>query len=91
MTDGRFAVVFYQAIGPDVVTAVSSSLAYNDGTWHHAAGVVPYEIGIDAVRIENSLRDVRLDFVGERSDHRVELRWAFFHLDPQATACQHDR
>src|SRR3989442_15095131 len=38
--DGRFAIVFYQSIGPDVVTAVLSPLAYNDGTWHHAAGVL---------------------------------------------------
>src|SRR5436309_2008404 len=38
--DGRFAVVFYQAIQPDVLTQVASPLAYNDGTWHHAAGVL---------------------------------------------------
>src|SRR2546422_6934611 len=38
--DGRFNVVFYQAIGPDVYTAVGSPLAYNDGTWHHVAGVL---------------------------------------------------
>src|SRR5437763_6018956 len=38
--DGRFAVIFYQAIGPDVYTAVASPLAYNDDTWHHAAGVL---------------------------------------------------
>src|SRR3989441_12283939 len=38
--DGRFAVVFYQAIGPDVLTEVASPLAYNDGEWHHAAGVL---------------------------------------------------
>ena len=38
--DGRFAVVFYQSIGPDVVTAVVSPLADNDGTWHHAAAVL---------------------------------------------------
>src|SRR2546427_1839759 len=38
--DGRFAVVFYQSIAPDVVTEVVSPLAYNDGDWHHAAGVL---------------------------------------------------
>jgi len=38
--DGRFAVVFYQAISPDVFTAVASPLPYNDGAWHHAAGVI---------------------------------------------------
>src|SRR2546426_8178638 len=38
--DGRFAVIFYQAIQPDTYTAASSCLAYNDGTWHHAAGVL---------------------------------------------------
>jgi len=38
--DGRFAVVFYQSIGPDVVTEVASVLAYNDGDWHHAAAVL---------------------------------------------------
>src|SRR5207245_1667950 len=37
---GRFAVVFYQAIGPDIVTYAETPLAYNDGTWHHAAGVL---------------------------------------------------
>src|SRR3989454_1581366 len=38
--DGRFAVIFYQAIQPDTYTDAASSLAYNDGTWHHAAGVL---------------------------------------------------
>ncbi len=38
--DGRFNIVFYQAISPDVYTAAASPLAYNDGTWHHAAGVL---------------------------------------------------
>src|SRR2546426_7836730 len=36
--DGRFEITFYQAIAPDVYTAALSPLAYNDGTWHHAAG-----------------------------------------------------
>src|SRR2546427_12000051 len=40
MADGRFAVVFYQAIAPDIVTYAETPLAYNDGTWHHAAGVL---------------------------------------------------
>src|SRR5439155_24360779 len=38
--DGRFAAIFYQTIGPDVYTSVASPLPYNDGTWHHAAGVL---------------------------------------------------
>src|SRR5437773_9476569 len=38
--DGRFAVIFYQAIRPDVYTAVASPLTYNDGTWHHAEGIL---------------------------------------------------
>src|SRR2546426_12372520 len=38
--DGRFEITFYQAIAPDVYTAALSPLAYNDGTWHHAAGVL---------------------------------------------------
>ena len=38
--DGRFGAIFYQSIGPDVFTEVASPLAYNDGDWHHAAGVL---------------------------------------------------
>ena len=38
--NGRFAAVFYQAIGPDIVTYAETPLAYNDGEWHHAAGVL---------------------------------------------------
>jgi len=38
--DGRFAVVFYQSVGPDVLTEIASPLAYNDGDWHEAAGVL---------------------------------------------------
>src|SRR2546425_12516199 len=40
MADGRFAGVFYQAIGPDVFTEIVSPLTYNDGDWHHAAVVL---------------------------------------------------
>src|SRR2546428_10301518 len=40
--DGRFAVVFYQAIGPDIVTYAETLLPYNDGDWHHAAAVLRY-------------------------------------------------
>src|SRR5439155_12658182 len=40
MADGRFGATFYQSIGPDVFTDIRSPLAYNDGTWHHAAGVL---------------------------------------------------
>src|SRR2546428_189133 len=38
--DGRFDIIFYQAIQPDVYTDAASPLAYNDGTWHHVAGVL---------------------------------------------------
>ena len=38
--NGHFSVFFYQAIAPDVFTAVESPFAYNDGTWHHVAGVL---------------------------------------------------
>src|SRR3989454_1147734 len=40
MADGRFAGVFYQAIGPDVVTETVSPHTYNDGDWHHVAAVL---------------------------------------------------
>src|SRR2546422_1807005 len=52
--DGRFAVVFYQAIQPDVYTSATSPLTYNDGTWHHAAGVLRSglaELYVDGVLI----------------------------------------
>src|SRR5207302_3809086 len=39
-SDGRFAVIFYQAIQPDLYTSAASTLAYNDGTWHSVAGVL---------------------------------------------------
>src|SRR5207244_11847480 len=38
--EGHFAAVFYQAIGPDILTYAETPLAYNDGEWHHAAGVL---------------------------------------------------
>src|SRR2546425_8619981 len=40
MADGRLGSTFYQSIGPDVFTESVSPLAYNDGTWHHAAAVL---------------------------------------------------
>src|SRR2546426_6610337 len=40
MADGRFGATFYKSIGPDVFTDIRSPLAYNDGTWHHAAAVL---------------------------------------------------
>src|SRR3989442_14968578 len=39
-SDGRFGATFYQSIGPDVFTEIVTPLAYNDGTWHHAAAVL---------------------------------------------------
>src|SRR5205809_5407888 len=56
--DGRFAVIFYQAIQPDVYTAVASPLAYNDGTWHHAAGILRSglaELYVDGVLVGQSI------------------------------------
>src|SRR5437773_7609148 len=38
--DGRFAILFYQSVGPDFYTVATSRLALNDGTWHHVAGVL---------------------------------------------------
>ena len=38
--DGRFAIVFYQAVGPDVTTEATSPLTYNDGNWHYALGIL---------------------------------------------------
>src|SRR2546421_225685 len=38
--NGHFAVVFYQAIQPDIYTTATSPLAYNVGEWHHVAGVL---------------------------------------------------
>jgi len=52
--DGRFAVVFYQAVHPDIATYAETPLAYNDGTWHHAAGVLRSglaEIYVDGVLV----------------------------------------
>src|SRR5207245_2815180 len=38
--DGRFAVVFYEAISPDVFTETTTPLTYNDGEWHHVTGIL---------------------------------------------------
>src|SRR5437773_2031567 len=54
MADGRFGATFYQSIGPDVFTDIRSPLAYNDGTWHHAAAVLRsglVELYVDGVRV----------------------------------------
>ncbi len=56
--DGRYAVVFYQAIGPDVLTSATSPLAYSDGTWHHAAGVLRNglaELFVDGVLVAQDM------------------------------------
>src|SRR2546430_2626908 len=52
--DGRFGATFYQSISPDVFTEFRSPLAYNDGTWHHAAGVLRnglVELYVDGVLV----------------------------------------
>src|SRR5438034_8063569 len=54
-SDGRFAVIFYQSIAPDVMTEIISPIAYNDGDWHHVAGVLRNglaEIYVDGVIAE---------------------------------------
>src|SRR5207247_907613 len=54
MADGRFGATFYQTIGPDAFTEVRSPLTYNDGTWHHAAGVLRnglVELYVDGARV----------------------------------------
>src|SRR5207237_6170440 len=62
-----FAVVFYQSIGPDVITTVVSPSAYNAGTWHHATGVLRSghaELYVDGVLVgqdmTNSIASVRV-------------------------------
>src|SRR5205809_6189024 len=64
--DGTLAVIFYQAISPDIYTAVGSRLAYNDGTWHHAVGVLRSglaELYVDGVLVaqdtSSPIRSVR--------------------------------
>src|SRR5438094_5284823 len=64
--DGRFGIIFYQAIGPDVYTNAASPVAYNDGEWHHAAGVLRSglaELYVDGVLVArdntNPLTSVR--------------------------------
>ena len=72
LADGRFGIVFYQAIGPDVTTEAASPLAYNDGTWHHAAGVLRSglaELYVDGVLVAkdttNPITSVRPSTVTE--------------------------
>src|SRR5256885_11647446 len=55
-TDGRFAILFYQSVGPDVYTVAATRVALNDGTWHHVAGVLRNglaELYVDAVPIDH--------------------------------------
>src|SRR3954470_13240989 len=47
---------------------------------HHAAGVVPNEIGIDTVGIEDGLGQVRIDLVGKGSNDGVQLWQGSLHL-----------
>src|SRR5207247_3128579 len=52
MADGRFGATFYQST--TVWTEIVSPLTYNDGTWHHAAGVLRnglVELYVDGRRI----------------------------------------
>src|SRR2546425_1464615 len=70
--DGRFAIIFYQAIAPDVYTSIASPLAYNDGSWHHAAGVLRSglaELYVDGVLVAqdttNPITSVRTSTVTE--------------------------
>src|SRR2546422_4860524 len=70
--DGRFEITFYQGIQPDVYTAALSPLTYNDGTWHHAAGVLRSglaELYVDGVLVAqdttNSITSVRTSALTE--------------------------
>ena len=52
MADGRFGATFYMST--TVWTEIVSPLTYNDGTWHHAAGVLRnglVELYVDGRRI----------------------------------------
>src|SRR2546426_7877215 len=54
MLAGWFGATFYQSLGPDVFTEIVSPLAYNDGTWHHAAAVLRsglVELYVDGVLV----------------------------------------
>src|SRR5437667_4416692 len=54
MADGRLGATFYQSIGPDMFTEITSSLTYNDGTWHHSAAVLRnrlVELYVDGVLV----------------------------------------
>ena len=71
--DGRFAVIFYQSISPDVYTAVVSPLAYNDGTWHHAAAVL--RVGLAELFVDGALvaQDVTDSIASVRSSTLTEI------------------
>src|SRR5205809_1251552 len=52
--DGRFGIIFYQTVRPDNFTEVRSPLVYNDGTWHHATGILRQglaELFVDGVLV----------------------------------------
>ena len=55
---------------------------------HHSACIISNEIGVDSVGVEDRLRDMGFDFVGEGSDDRVELGRLRLQLDPQASCWQ---
>src|SRR5207247_3768548 len=64
--DGRFAVVFYEAVHPDIATYAETPLAYNDGEWHHAAGVL--RSGLAELYVDGLL--VARDTTNPRSEER---------------------
>src|SRR3989449_9255616 len=58
--DGRFAVVFYEAISPDVFTETTTPLTYNDGEWHHVTGILRSglaELYVDGVLVARDTTD----------------------------------
>jgi len=60
MAAGQLAVVFYQATAVDILTEVASPLAYNDGTWHYATGVLRsglVELYVDGVLVAQDMTD----------------------------------
>src|SRR2546425_5839103 len=72
--DGRLGVIFYQAIQPDVYTDATSILTYNDGEWHHVAGILRSglaELYVDGVLVA---RDTTNPITSVRSSTRSEER-----------------
>ena len=42
---------------------------------HHSAGIIPNERGVNAIRLESGLRDVRFGLARECSNDKLRLEW----------------